>query len=82
VATAHAGGRRLESMFIDEGFGTLDANTLDLAIQTLMDLQEGGRLVGIISHVEGLKERVPVKLEVVKRHNGSFLKWHGVAEGK
>jgi exonuclease SbcC len=82
VATAHAGGRRLESMFIDEGFGTLDANTLDLAIQTLMDLQEGGRLVGIISHVEGLKERVPVKLEVVKRHNGSFLKWHGVAGEK
>ncbi len=71
VVTSYAGGIRLDTIFIDEGFGTLDAETLDLAIKTLMDLQKGGRLVGIISHVEELKSRIDVRLEVEKGEDGS-----------
>ena len=77
VATANAGGIRLDAMFIDEGFGTLDSETLDLAIKTLMNLDGEYRLVGIISHVAELKERIPSnRLEVVKGRNGSTLKVH------
>ena len=77
VATANAGGIRLDAMFIDEGFGTLDSETLDLAIKTLMNLDGEYRLVGIISHVAELKERIPSnRLEVVKGRNGSNIKIH------
>ncbi len=77
VATANAGGIHLDAMFIDEGFGTLDSETLDLAIRTLMNLDGEYRLVGIISHVAELKERIPSgRLEVVKGRNGSTLKIH------
>lgn len=58
-------------MFIDEGFGSLDPEALDLAIRTLIDLQQGGRLVGIISHVPELKERIDARLEVAPAHRGS-----------
>ncbi len=77
VATANAGGIRLDAMFIDEGFGTLDSETLDLAIKTLMNLDGEHRLVGIISHVAELKERIPSsRLEVLKGRNGSQVKIH------
>ena len=66
-----AGGIKLDTIFIDEGFGTLDGETLDVAINALTDLQSGGRLVGIISHVDELKRRVPVRLEVAKTKIGS-----------
>ena len=66
-----AGGIKLDTIFIDEGFGTLDSETLDIAMNALTDLQIGGRLVGIISHVDELKRRVPVRLEVVKTKTGS-----------
>lgn len=62
IIQAYAGGIRLDTIFIDEGFGSLDTDTLDLAIRTLEGLKEGGRLVGIISHVESLRERIPVRL--------------------
>ena len=75
VVTNYAGGIRLDTIFIDEGFGTLDAETLDLAIKTLMDLQKGGRLVGIISHVEELKNRIDVRLEVEKGEDGSTARF-------
>ena len=75
VVTSYAGGIRLDTIFIDEGFGTLDAETLDLAIKTLMDLQKGGRLVGIISHVEELKNRIDVRLEVEKGEEGSTARF-------
>ena len=75
VVTSYAGGIRLDTIFIDEGFGTLDAETLDLAIKTLMDLQKGGRLVGIISHVEELKSRIDVRLEVEKGDEGSTARF-------
>ncbi|MDX2305748.1 MAG: SMC family ATPase [Microscillaceae bacterium] len=77
VATANAGGIRLDAMFIDEGFGTLDSETLDLAIKTLMNLDGEYRLVGIISHVAELKERIPSnRLEVIKGRHGSTIKIH------
>lgn len=58
---------RLESLFLDEGFGTLDPDTLDTALAALDQLQSGGKMIGIISHVEALKERIPVQLKVHKQ---------------
>ncbi|RAU82510.1 AAA family ATPase [Pontibacter arcticus] len=65
-------GRRtqINSLFIDEGFGTLDAETLDAAISTLENLQAGGKMIGIISHVEALKERISTQIKVQKIHGG------------
>ncbi len=71
VVQAHAGGIRLETMFIDEGFGSLDAEALDLAIRALMDLRGEGRLIGIISHVAELRERIDLRLEVRAGGGGS-----------
>lgn len=64
---ASAGGVRLDTMFIDEGFGSLDSESLSLAISTLQDLTEGNRLVGIISHVEELKNRIDKQIVVEKQ---------------
>lgn len=71
VVQQHAGGVSLETMFIDEGFGTLDPESLDQAIEALMDIQSSGRLVGIISHVPELKERIDARLEVISSNKGS-----------
>ncbi|MBS4199074.1 AAA family ATPase [Bacillus sp. FJAT-49732] len=71
IVQEYAGGVSLETMFIDEGFGTLDPESLDQAIEALMDIQSSGRLVGIISHVPELKERIDARLEVFADHNGS-----------
>jgi exonuclease SbcC len=68
---SHAGGIRLDSLFIDEGFGTLDDETLDQVMRTLEDLRACGRLVGLISHVAELKERIPTRLTVSKATRGS-----------
>ena len=75
VVQNNSGGIQLDTIFIDEGFGTLDSEALDFAIRTLIELQSGGRLVGIISHVEELKYRVPVRLEVYKNKSGSTAKF-------
>jgi exonuclease SbcC len=75
VVQSHSGGIRLETMFVDEGFGTLDPDSLDLAMRALEDLQAGGRLVGIISHVVELKERVGARLEVVPGRRGSTARF-------
>ena len=75
VVTSYAGGIRLDTMFIDEGFGTLDSETLDLAIRALLDLQQGGRLIGIISHVEELRERIDARLEICKGREGSSARF-------
>ena len=61
---------QIQSLFIDEGFGSLDDNTLDLAISTLENLQASGKTIGIISHVKALKERISVQIVVQKRGNG------------
>ena len=71
VVERYAGGIRLDTMFIDEGFGSLDSETLDLAVEALLKLQEGGRVIGIISHVEELAARIPCRLEVTKSPEGS-----------
>jgi len=72
VVQHYAGGMHLDMIFIDEGFGSLDSETLDIAIRALLEVQqEGGRLVGIISHVEELRARIPVHLEVSRTATGS-----------
>ncbi|NRD79247.1 SMC family ATPase [Bacillus sp. BRMEA1] len=71
VVQNYAGGVSLETMFIDEGFGTLDPESLDHAIESLIDIQSSGRLVGIISHVPELKERIDARLEVIAGQTGS-----------
>lgn len=76
VVQQYAGGVSLETMFIDEGFGTLDPESLDQAIETLMDIQSSGRLVGIISHVPELKERIDARLEVIGTQVGSRTEFH------
>ena len=75
VVQEYAGGIHLDAMFIDEGFGTLDAESLDLALKTLMGLPGSHRLVGIISHVGELEERVPAKLRVTKTDCGSSARF-------
>lgn len=71
VVQAKQGGVRLDTMFIDEGFGTLDPEALNSAMNTLIDLQNTGRLVGIISHVPELEERIDARLKVTSSKNGS-----------
>ena len=61
----------LETIFVDEGFGSLDSEALDLAMKALIDLQENGRLVGIISHIGDLRERINAALEVTIGKDGS-----------
>jgi len=75
IVQAHAGGIQLDTMFIDEGFGTLDPESLDNAIECLMDLQNDARLVGIISHVPELKERIDARLEVTSTNRGSMAEF-------
>ncbi|GAA3765499.1 hypothetical protein GCM10022240_17190 [Microbacterium kribbense] len=70
VVTDRAGGIRLDTLFIDEGFGSLDPETLDLAMRTLDELRQGGRTVGVISHVEAMKEQLPAQLLVVASRHG------------
>ncbi|EPQ8039202.1 SbcC/MukB-like Walker B domain-containing protein [Listeria monocytogenes] len=70
-----AGGISLETMFIDEGFGTLDPESLEAAVECLLETQENGRLVGIISHVPELKERISARLEVTATNHGSTTKF-------
>ncbi|WP_062460727.1 AAA family ATPase [Demequina soli] len=71
TVTAAAGGIQLDTIFIDEGFGSLDGDTLEIAMSTLDDLRDAGRTVGLISHVEAMKEAIPAKLEVTKAADGS-----------
>lgn len=76
VIQAQEGGVHLETIFVDEGFGTLDPESLDLAMRALLDLQASGRLVGIISHVPELRQQISNRLEVVSGHRGSSVRIH------
>lgn len=78
VVQAYSGGVRLETLFIDEGFGSLDSESLDLAMSTLIDLQASGRMIGLISHVSELKEQMPLRLDVVPSLVGSHIRFSGV----
>ena len=71
VVKAEAGGVDLDTLFIDEGFGSLDATTLDEVMAVIDDLRDRGRVIGIVSHVADLKERVPERLEVRRQPDGS-----------
>jgi exonuclease SbcC len=71
VVQSYAAGIRLETVFVDEGFGSLDEEALDRAIETLMKLGDGGRLVGIISHVPELRTRIGARLEITATTRGS-----------
>jgi exonuclease SbcC len=73
VVCAESGGTRLDSLFVDEGFGSLDEATLDEVMDTLDGLREGGRLVGIVSHVAELRQRIPTRVHVRKHETGSSL---------
>ena len=79
VVQQYAGGVSLETMFIDEGFGTLDPESLDQAVEALIDIQSSGRLVGIISHVPELKERIDARLEVIADQTGSRTEFQFLA---
>ena len=68
------GDARLDTLFVDEGFGSLDADTLDDVMDTLDSLREGGRVVGVVSHVAEMRDRIPVRLEVVKDRRGSTVR--------
>ena len=71
VVQAYAGGIKLDTLFIDEGFGSLDQDSLDLAIRTLMDLQSSGRMIGVISHVSEMKEQIGTRIDIIKTAQGS-----------
>lgn len=74
VVTGRAGGITLDTLFIDEGFGSLDADTLEIAMATLDSLRTGGRTIGLISHVEAMKEQIHASLQVsVGEHGWSTI---------
>ncbi|GGY54419.1 AAA family ATPase [Streptomyces xanthochromogenes] len=78
VVTDEAGGARLDTLFIDEGFGSLDDQTLDEVLDVLDSLRERDRSVGIVSHVGDLRRRIPAQLEVVKDRAGSSVRLRGI----
>lgn len=70
------GGRQLETLFVDEGFGSLDDDSLELVLEVLDELRSGGRTVGIVSHVAELRQRIPAQIEVRKAESGSSVHVH------
>lgn len=73
VVERHAGGMQLSTLFIDEGFGSLDSETLEQATSVLTKLQDIGRTVGLITHVELMQERLPIGIRINKTNSGSTL---------
>ncbi|MGL5390995.1 MAG: SbcC/MukB-like Walker B domain-containing protein, partial [Shewanella sp.] len=73
VVQAYAGGIKLDTLFIDEGFGSLDQESLEMAIRTLMDLQSSGRMIGVISHVSEMKEQITTRIDIAKASHGSQI---------
>ncbi|WP_026413467.1 AAA family ATPase [Actinomadura oligospora] len=74
VVTAEAGGTEVNTLFVDEGFGTLDDETLDEVMAVLDALRDGGRAVGVVSHVAELRTRIPAQLRVAKNRSGSTVR--------
>lgn len=73
VVAAESGGLVLDTLFIDEGFGSLDADTLDSVMGVLDELRSGGRVVGVVSHVDEMRQRIPSRLHVIREPTGSRL---------
>ncbi|WP_328316221.1 SMC family ATPase [Streptomyces sp. NBC_00388] len=82
VVTDEAGGVRLDTLFIDEGFGSLDEQTLDDVLDVLDSLRERDRSVGIVSHVGDLRRRIPAQLEIVKEQSGSAVRHHAAGAAR
>ncbi|WP_052914545.1 SbcC/MukB-like Walker B domain-containing protein [Protofrankia coriariae] len=74
VVTAESGGQAMDALFIDEGFGSLDPDSLEEVMNVLDSLRSGGRLVGIVSHVADLRQRIPTQITVIKQANGSHVR--------
>ena len=74
IVQTNNGGIELDTLFIDEGFGTLDAETLDMVMGTIESLRDSGRTIGLISHVEEMKNRIPAQIVVEKGQNGSSVR--------
>ena len=70
---AQAGGVAMDTLFIDEGFGSLDADTLEEVMDVLATLQDDGRLIGLVSHVESMKQQIPHRIQVTKGQTGSTV---------
>ena len=79
VISHEAGGAMLDTLFVDEGFGSLDADTLDDVLDVLDGLRDGGRVVGVVSHVGEMRDRIPTRLLVDKRRGGSTLRVEAAA---
>ena len=77
VIVHEVGGATLDTLFVDEGFGSLDADTLDDVMDTLDSLRDGGRVVGVVSHVAEMRDRIPTQLVVSKARTGSTLRLRG-----
>ncbi|MFC7741758.1 SbcC/MukB-like Walker B domain-containing protein [Nocardiopsis composta] len=77
VASEESGGTDIGTLFIDEGFGTLDEETLEEVLDVLDRLRDGGRAVGVVSHVADLRSRIPARLRVLKSPSGSRLEQVG-----
>jgi exonuclease SbcC len=75
VVQMHAGGIKIPCLFIDEGFGSLDQETLGRAMDALAKLQNSGRTVGVITHVEAMKDQLPIAIQVIKSDTGSRLEF-------
>ena len=73
VIQSYSGGIVLDTMFIDEGFGSLDSDSLEQAMNAIMMLNSNNKLIGIISHVNELKDRIDKKIVVTKSNNGSMV---------
>lgn len=74
VVQMESGGIKIDTIFIDEGFGSLDSHSLEAALDTLLEIESNGRIVGIISHVEEIKQRINNKIEVIPTCDGSAIK--------
>ncbi|WP_343990941.1 SMC family ATPase, partial [Nocardioides dubius] len=79
VVAGEAGGTELDTLFVDEGFGSLDSETLDDVMDTLDALREGGRVVGVVSHVDQMRQRIPRQLRLTKGRTGSRVESHFAA---
>jgi exonuclease SbcC len=81
VVQQMSGGMELSSLFIDEGFGSLDGETLDTAVEVLRTLQDSGRSVGVISHVEAMQHDLPVGIRVIPGPTGSRITFPALSHG-
>jgi exonuclease SbcC len=80
VVQQEAGGIQIETLFVDEGFGSLDEQSLEQVMDALEGLRDGGRVVGLVSHVGEMKQRIGTQLQVLKGRNGSTLRISDAAE--